>query len=198
MVKMANFKAIMRLFGKFDQARNDGVFGRLYRWLFSQLQVGRLTLDVDSTVMTRYGQQQGAAKGYNPTKPGRHSPHPLMAFVSDVRMVANCRLRPGNTGSANNVVAFPETTLEHLGNKPVGLLRADSGFCEANFLHEIERRGLNYVIALKLNQPLLYLLRTKPFETFAMPHSSPIQHCLMLRCGVVAAVDRTARTASKN
>jgi len=154
MVKMANFKAIMRLFGKFDRMRNDEVFGHLYRWLFGQLQVDRLTLDLDSTVMTRYGQQQGAAKGYNPTKPGRCSHHPLMAFVSDVRMVANCWLRPGNAGSANNGVAFLATTLEHLGDKRVGLLRADSGFCEAGFLDEVERRRLNYVIALKLNQPL--------------------------------------------
>jgi hypothetical protein len=39
--------------------------------------------------MTRYGEQQGSAKGYNKYKPGRKSHHPIMAFVSEIEMVAN-------------------------------------------------------------------------------------------------------------
>lgn len=35
--RMANFKAIMRLFGKFDQATNMRVFGQLYRWFFGTM-----------------------------------------------------------------------------------------------------------------------------------------------------------------
>ena len=88
--RMANFKAITRLFGRCTQTVNDRVFGSLYRWLFEQLHVGRITLDLDSTVITRFGEQQeGGARGYNPSKPGRRSHHPLMAFVADVRMIAN-------------------------------------------------------------------------------------------------------------
>jgi hypothetical protein len=79
------------------------MFGALYRWLFDQIQIDRITLDLDSTVMTRYGKQEGAAKGYNPKKPGRTSHHPLMAFVSELDIFANIWLRPGNTGSANHV-----------------------------------------------------------------------------------------------
>ena len=104
--RMANFKAVMRLFRKFTQATNEQVFGRLYGWLPAQLAVDRFTLDLDSTVMTRYGRQEGAARGYNPAKPGRLSHHPLMAFVSDTRMVANGWLRPGNSHTANHAGAF--------------------------------------------------------------------------------------------
>ena len=32
--RMANFKALIRFFNKFNQATNAQVFGRLYRWLF--------------------------------------------------------------------------------------------------------------------------------------------------------------------
>jgi hypothetical protein len=39
------------------------------------------TLGLDSHVLVRYGEQEGAAKGYNPKKPGRPSHHPLLAFV---------------------------------------------------------------------------------------------------------------------
>lgn len=39
-------------------------------------------LDLDSIVITRYGEQEGAKKGYNPNKRGRLSHHPLIAFVN--------------------------------------------------------------------------------------------------------------------
>jgi hypothetical protein len=152
--RMANFKAVMRLLDKFDQHSNDAVFGFIYRWLFSQLQLDHLTLDLDSTVLTRYGKPEGAAKGYNPTKPGRLSHHPLMAFVADTRMMANCWLRPGNSASANNASAFLASTLAHLADKQVGLVRADSGFCAQAFLADLEQRGLSYLVALKLTQPV--------------------------------------------
>lgn len=152
--RMANFKAIMRLFRKFDQATVMRVFGRLYRWFFGNLHIDHLTLDLDSTVMTRYGQQEGAARGYNPRKPGRNSHHPLMAFVADIRMIANLWLRPGNSHSANNVLAFLDDSLDKLGGKRVALLRADSGFSDQAFLNELDQRCMHYLIALRLNQPL--------------------------------------------
>jgi hypothetical protein len=46
--------------------------------------------------MTRYGNQEGAKKGYNPKKRGRNSHHPLIAFVAEVRMAVNFWLRSGN------------------------------------------------------------------------------------------------------
>ena len=60
-VRMANFKAIMRLFGKFTQGINDVVMDDLYLWLFGMIAINGVTLDLDSTVMTRYGTQEGAA-----------------------------------------------------------------------------------------------------------------------------------------
>lgn len=152
--RMANFKAVMRLFNKFDQATNQRAFTAWYAWFFAQLKIDRLTLDLDSTVMTRHGQQQGARRGYNPQKPGRASHHPLMAFVADTQMVANLWLRPGNTGSAHNVTGFLADTLSRLGGKPVGLLRADSGFSQADFLAELEQQTIPYIMALRLQQPL--------------------------------------------
>jgi hypothetical protein len=152
--RMANFKAIMRFFRKFDQAITMRIFGRMYRWFFDNLQLNHLTLDLDSTVMTRYGEQEGAARGYNPRKPGRHSHHPLMAFIADARMIANLWLRPGNSHSANNALAFLDDTLDKLGDKQVALLRADSGFSDDAFLSDLDQRGIHYLVALKLNQPL--------------------------------------------
>jgi len=152
--RMANFKAIMRLFGKFTQRLNDAVMDDLYRWLFGKIAINGVTLDLDSTVMTRYGTQEGAARGYNPAKRGRASHHPLMAFVADLRMIANCWLRPGNSSSANNVQAFLANTLHRLGDKRVCLLRADSGFSDSAFLDHLDTQPMPYIIALRQNQPL--------------------------------------------
>jgi hypothetical protein len=152
--RMANFKAIIRFFRKFSQADNERIANSLYNWQFSHLGIDGLTLDLDSTVMTRYGTQEGAMRGYNPKKPGRVSHHPLMAFVSDTRMIANCWLRPGNTASANNVHAFLDSTLDNLSGKRIGLLRADSGFSDNTFLCRLEDKNISHIIALRLNQPL--------------------------------------------
>jgi hypothetical protein len=152
--RMANFKAVMRLFKKFTQNTNESVMDSLYHWMFNHININGITLDLDSTVMTRYGVQDGAVRGYNPAKRGRASHHPLMAFVADTRMIANCWLRPGNSSSANNVQGFLANTLHRLGNQKVALLRADSGFSDSAFLEDLERQKLHYIIALRQNQPL--------------------------------------------
>ena len=68
--KMAGHKAFQRYFSKFTTALNQKIFHPLYQWFFEQLHFDNYTLDLDSTVLTRYGNQQGAAKGYNLKKPG--------------------------------------------------------------------------------------------------------------------------------
>ena len=151
----AEFKAIQRLFARFDMLANERVLAESYRWFFGKLaSLSRLTLDLDSTVVTRNGEQEGASRGYNPAKHGRASHHPLLAFVAQARLVANFWLRPGNAASANNVLQFLEPTLTHLGDKVVGLLRADSGFFDNAFLTVLEAKQIPYVIAAKLTQAL--------------------------------------------
>ncbi|MBK8091459.1 MAG: transposase [Verrucomicrobiaceae bacterium] len=59
-----------RFFGKFSQARNTVVFPALQKWFFAQINVGAVTVDFDSTVITRDGSQEGAAKGCNPNRKG--------------------------------------------------------------------------------------------------------------------------------
>lgn len=78
----ADHRAYQRYLNKFSQATNQRVFSELFSWFFSELVFDNYTLDFDSTVMVREGSQEGAAKGYNPKRPGRPSHHPLLAFVS--------------------------------------------------------------------------------------------------------------------
>ena len=141
----ADHRACQRYFNKFSQAVNQRVFGELFSRFFSELLFDNYTLDFDSTVMVREGNQEGAVKGYNPKRPGRPSHHPLLAFVSDIRMIANYWLRPGNTASTSNCLSFLEDTLSRLRNKTAGLIRMDSGFFTKEIFDHLEDKHLNYI-----------------------------------------------------
>jgi hypothetical protein len=73
---MPEHKAFERYFRKFDIPSSHAVFGGLYRWFFNNLKFDSFTPDIDSSVITRYGDQQGSKKGYNKHKQGRKSQHP--------------------------------------------------------------------------------------------------------------------------
>jgi hypothetical protein len=147
-----------RFFAKFDMAKNLRVSDYLYSWIFDNTQFNNFTLDFDSTTLTRYGTQEGAKKGYNVHKPGRSSHHPLMAFVADVKLVANFWLRSGNSSAAEGFVPFLEDTLGKLRNKTVGLLRMDSGFYSKSIFEYLEERTLNYIVAAKFYQPIQQMM----------------------------------------
>jgi hypothetical protein len=148
--RMPEHKAFERYFRKFDIPTTHAVFGGLYRWFFNSLRFDNYTLDIDSSVMTRYGEQQGSAKGYNKHKPGRKSHHPIMAFVSEIEMIANFWLRSGDAHTANNFKAFLEETLLFLKDKKTGLLRLDSGFYSKDIFEylEEENRRIDYITAV--------------------------------------------------
>jgi hypothetical protein len=150
--KMPEHKAFERYFRKFDIPASYAVFSSLYKWFFRNLKFDNFTLDIDSSVLTRYGEQEGAAKGYNKHKPGRKSQHPLLAFVSEIEMVANFWLRSGNAHTANNFFAFLEETLSFFEDKKIGLLRLDSGFYDAKIFDylEEENRKIDYITAVPM------------------------------------------------
>ena len=149
--QMPSQSTYSRFFGKFSQKRNTEVFPVLQNWFFDQIGVDNITVDFDSTVITRYGDQQGSAKGYNPNKRGRNSHHPLMAFVGQTRMVANAWLRPGNTADSSSCKCFMEEPFDQaLKGKKVGLVRADSGFYTEELLSYLEEKHHKYIMAVRM------------------------------------------------
>ena len=153
--RAAGHKAIVRLFQRFTQIDANRLQTSSYHWLFQKLALGPITLDIDSTVLTRWGHKiEGSTKGYNPKHHGRHSHHPLLAFVADWRLVANLWLRPGSSHSANNAQAFLEATLVNLGNTRVGLFRADSGFYDKDIIHWLKGKQISHIISAKLTTAL--------------------------------------------
>lgn len=156
--KVPGNDAFKRYFNKFSQPINQSVGSHFFKWFFKNLNIDYFTLDVDSTIFTRYGEQDGANKGYNPQKRGRKSHHPIIAFVNEVRMVANFWLRSGDTSSANNFIGFLEETLSNFGDKKVGLVRLDSGFCSKEIMDYLEQKKMQYIIAARFTHPIQHLI----------------------------------------
>ena len=155
--KLPSQSTYSRFFHKFSLKRNNEVFPKLQKDFLDQIDVGALTIDLDSTVITRYGNQDGAKKGYNAKKPGRNSHHPLIAFIDQTKMIANAWLRSGDTADLSSYENFlNETFNEILQDKTIGLVRADSGFYSNNFLEWFEKKDLNYIIAVKFYENIKY------------------------------------------
>jgi hypothetical protein len=150
--------AYKRFFNKFNSTTNLKVSDYFYSWIFDNFNFNNFTLDIDSSVMTRYGEQEGTKKGYNPAKKGRASHHPLIAFIADVKLVANMWLRSGDTSSANNFLSFLEDTLSKLKNKTISLIRLDSGFFQSDILDYLECKSMDYIIAAKFTHPIQRLI----------------------------------------
>lgn len=158
--KVPSDTTFKRFFQKFSLPINNEVFVKLQQWFFNNLKFDNYTLDMDSTVITRYGElQEGNKKGYNPEKKGRASQHPLFAFLGDLRMVVNSWLRSGDTASSHQCLDFLLETFQILQNKTIGLLRADSGFCSDSIFTFLESRDIAYVIAGRMHAALQYKIK---------------------------------------
>jgi len=55
---------LSRFFKKWDKTRNDGVFPKLQKKIFEHVKVAKMTIDIDSTIITRHGHQELAHRGY--------------------------------------------------------------------------------------------------------------------------------------
>ncbi len=153
--RVASVSTYTRWFRRFRREEVDQVFGSLGRWFWDQLSPRTITLDLDSSVVTRFGEQEGAAIGYSRQKFGKPSHRPLFAFVADWRMVLHAWLRPGNTDDLNGTRDFVEEALALLGDRHnVGLIRADAGFYDGEFVSALESKSIDYIVSAKLTRPL--------------------------------------------
>jgi DNA-directed RNA polymerase subunit N (RpoN/RPB10) len=111
------------------------------------------SLDLDSTVFERYGEQEGSLKGHNPRKHGRPSHHPLLAVLAEAHFVLHGWLRSGNCGTSRGVVEFLEEALALWQQRQkIRLVRADSGFFDDKLLTFLEQRCLPYIVVTRLTQ----------------------------------------------
>ena len=107
-------------------------------------------VDVDSTVDTVCGRQEGSAKGYNPKKKGARSYHPQIAFLAETKEILQAWFRTGSAYTSNGVVEFTKQLLAHLPNRMRIIFRGDSGYFVGDLLELLDARGHGYLIKVKL------------------------------------------------
>ena len=88
----------------------------------------RLIFDLDSTVVTIFGHQDGAEVGYNPRYRGKRSYNPLLCMEANSSYLWDAELRGGNAGTWDGSIEMLETCF---ANVPPGIrelrARADAG-----------------------------------------------------------------------
>jgi hypothetical protein len=150
---------LTRFWSKIDRQALSEIIGERCRSFASQILrwegITKDNLNLDSSVITRYGEQEGAKKGYNPAKKGRPSHHPLIAFLGK-GYVVNLWNRPGNTHSANNCCNFFAQTVLSLGSSfCINRVLCDSGFYDIDFIKHVEK-DYTYIIAVRIIEVLQY------------------------------------------
>jgi len=137
------------------EEENFGSLGRINRELIGKAEAldspQRVVLDMDSTEIPVYGQQENSA--YN----GHFEStcyHPLLLFNRDGDCLA-AKLRPGNVHSADgwDDMLLPEIVRQQELGKEV-VVRADAAFARPEIYEALEERGVKYAIRIPANDSL--------------------------------------------
>ena len=151
---------VRNFFARFSQATVETFWRPIWKWSLERLApcAEGFHLDLDSTVLQRSGQQEGAAKGYNPNRPGRKSHHPLLAVLAEGPFILHGWLRSGNTIASSGALGFLREALALLPQAlKLKCVRADSGFFDWGILGFLQERQLPYIIVAKMT----YYLRRR-------------------------------------
>jgi hypothetical protein len=137
------------------EEENFGSLARINRALIGKAEAldssQRVVLDMDSTEIPVYGQQENSA--YN----GHFEStcyHPLLLFNREGDCLA-AKLRPGNVHSADDweELLLPEIERQQKLGKDV-VFRADAAFAKPEIYEALEARGVKYAIRIPANDSL--------------------------------------------
>jgi hypothetical protein len=107
-------------------------------------------LDVDTTVKTLYGHQEGAEVGFNPSKPGRPSHTYHTYFVANLRLVLDVEVQAGNRTAAQYSRPGLWSLLDRLGRaRWPRFVRGDCAWGNEGPMRECEDRGLDYLFKVR-------------------------------------------------
>ena len=119
----------------------------------------RLIFDLDSTVVTVFGHQDGAEVGYNPRDRGKRSYNPLLCTEANSSYLWDTELRAGNTGTWDGSVELLDTCF---ANVPPDIrevrVRADAGFGFHPVFQALEARPAEYAVVARLTPAFRRLL----------------------------------------
>jgi hypothetical protein len=131
----------------------------LRRFIHQPEHRSRLILDLDSTVVTVFGRQEGAEVGYNPRYRGKRSYDPLLCLEANSSFLWDTELRPGNAGTwAGSDELLADCFLSIPADIREVRVRADAGFGFDPVLTLLEQRPAQYAVVARLTTALKRVL----------------------------------------
>jgi hypothetical protein len=115
-------------------------------------------LDVDTSVLERYGTQEGAERGYDPRARGRRSHLPIACRVGGTQTLFGVRLRPGNEGFGvvdSDIIAEWVKVIRRENPGVQVLVRIDSGGDCGELLEALEDAGAMFLVKLRMTKALV-------------------------------------------
>ena len=133
---------------------------RLRKYFIDQIvPEKKLLVDMDSTVCTIYGHQEGAMKGYNPRARGRRSYHPLFCFESNSGTSLLGILRHGNAYTSTGAVDYLKMFFQSYPTTKYQVrFRGDSGFYDKGMIHILSQNEAEFAIVADMTGPLKNLV----------------------------------------
>lgn len=152
--------AIRRAFEGSDEKKCEQWQTTHLRKTYEPLLYEPYILDIDTTVKTLYGRQEGAEVGYNPHKPGRPSHTYHTYFVANLRLVMDVEVLPGNQSAAK----YSQPGLWKLiDSLPLAawpaMIRGDCAFGNESMMNECESRSIPYLFKLRMTTNVKGLVR---------------------------------------
>ena len=127
----------------------------LMQFSCSPKQPTSIIFDLDSTVLTLYGKQELARIGYNPSKPGRVSYHPLLCFNGLTKDYWHGELRSGDTHTSTGAIEILESSFAKMpASVKTAKIRADRGFFNHKIIETIESYKAKFIIVAKATRPI--------------------------------------------
>jgi len=170
---------------------NDRLLQRFIHWPEHR---SRLIFDLDSTVLTVFGHQEGAEVGYNPRYRGKRSYDPLLCVEANSSFLWDIELRRGDAGTwAGSEELLAGCFLSSPSEIREFRVRADAGFGYGPVLDRLEARpAAQYAVVARMTRSLkreLGGLRYEPMnsrweiaELEHHPHGwSHARRCLVAR-----------------
>jgi hypothetical protein len=117
-------------------------------WQLCDLQYAQIRINIDTTVKTVYGNQQGARKGHNTKHRGKEGLRPILCFIEETREYLMGKLRKGTTVTGKEAAKFIAAISSHLpGCVQDVLLRADGEFLSWESVKAAMDAGFKFIIA---------------------------------------------------
>ena len=137
----------------------------LRRFIHQPEHRSRLILDLDSTVVTVFGRQEGAEVGYNPRYRGKRSYDPLLCLEANSAFLWDTELRSGNAGTwAGSDELLASCFLSLPADIREVRVRADAGFGFHPVLEMLEQRPAQYAVVARLTTALKRVLNSLRYQ----------------------------------